>query len=157
MLSTAHVVVGMAVGAATGSPVVGLVAGILSHHLMDIVPHWDSGSFYAPTFDVVEPNRRDLLIATADALVAIGLFVAALNQFGQGQPWPLIAGAAGGLLPDLWHHIPLWSRWSRRVTARWFGIHNHFHHTVEQKQMVWGLLTQVVAVVLGWWWLGLVR
>lgn len=156
-MSTAHVVVGAAVGAAVGNPVGGLLLGILSHHLLDLIPHWDVGSFYAPTFDPPKLTRRDVLIAAVDGLVAVGLLWFMAVTFGGSQVWALVAGGVGGLLPDIWHHIPWWKSRSRQITKRWFSLHERWHWTVAQSQMGWGLLTQVVAIGLAWWWLASVR
>lgn len=155
MLSIAHVFVGAAVGVATGNPVAGLLAGVISHHILDAVPHWDAGSFYAPTFDPVEPNLRDYLIATADVLAAAALLWWLAVNYGGGLTPSLLAGGLGGLIPDVWHHIPLWKKRTRQMTARWMALHERWHRTVEQRQMPWGLLTQAVAIGLAWWYMSL--
>ena len=159
MLSIAHVFVGAAVGAATGNPVVAVLAGVLSHHLLDQIPHWDVGSFYAPDFDTDEPNRRDYLIAAVDGLSAAGILWWLAVTYSFGAWIPLVAGGVGGLLPDLWHHIPLWKKWTRTapITCRWFELHDHFHWTVPQSMMWWGLATQFAVISLAWWWLALPR
>ena len=46
MLFTTHSVVGAAAGAATGDPYLGFAAGVLSHHVLDAIPHFDQGTFY---------------------------------------------------------------------------------------------------------------
>lgn len=157
MLSIPHVFVGAAVGVATGNPVAGLLAGVISHHLLDAVPHWDAGSFYPPTFDPVEPNRRDVLIAAGDSLLAVGLLWWLAVNYGGSSVASLVAGGIGGLIPDVWHHIPLWKSWTRRTTAGWMRLHERWHRTVEQRQMWWGLLTQAAAIGLAWWYLAVVR
>lgn len=155
MLSISHVFVGAAVGAATGNPVLGFLAGILSHHVLDQIPHWDVGSFYEPGFDTDEPNTRDYAIATVDSLLAVGALWWLARGYGGVDYWPLIAGGVGGLTPDIWHHIPIWKHWTRTapVTRHWFKIHERFHWTVPQRLMWWGLFTQAVAIGLSWWWL----
>lgn len=40
---TNHVLVGAAIGAVARRPVVAFTAGVVSHFVLDAVPHWGSG------------------------------------------------------------------------------------------------------------------
>ncbi len=157
MISSAHVFVGAAAGVATGNPYLALLAGVASHHLMDMVPHWDVGSFYAPADTPDKLSPRDLIIATVDGLASIAFVYLMVRNFGGNDPWTLVAGSVGGVLPDVWHHIPLWKGWTRRVSQGWLRFHDENHSTVKQSKMFWGVATQLVAVALSWWILTVLR
>ncbi len=43
MTATAHAIVGGALAAAFPNPVIGISLSLLSHPLLDMIPHWDEG------------------------------------------------------------------------------------------------------------------
>lgn len=78
-----HALTGAAVGLAV--PVWGaLPAGVISHAILDALPHRDYATVRA---------------AVIDTGVAVGLTAAA--AIWTGQPAPILLGAAGGILPDV--------------------------------------------------------
>lgn len=154
MLLTVHVFVGAAAGIASQQPAVGFLAGVVSHHIMDMVPHWDPASWHFPKKDFTL-TRRDYSVAAADLIVA---FLAAiwLIWFIDLPRLQLLAfwGLVGGVLPDLVHHIPLWKAVTRRYTAVWFRFHSLFHATINPRYAWFGVVTQLVALGLAWWVIG---
>jgi hypothetical protein len=79
-----HVLVGAALGPTTGSIVMSFVVGVASHTLLDAMPHWEYG-----------PLAQAVLLFGAGAVVGY--------EFGRTGDLRLIAGAVGGVLPDLPH------------------------------------------------------
>ena len=81
MTSGAHAAAGAAIGAIVGAPVLAFTLGVVSHVVLDVVPHYDLPDYRV---DVV------LTILVAGA-------VAALSGWHTGVIW----GAVGGFAPDL--------------------------------------------------------
>lgn len=154
MLATAHVIIGAAAGLAMPNAPLAFVAGIVSHHLMDIVPHWDSGSFYYPKKEAPSVSVRDVVIAVIDLAVAVWVMVQlmtlpALPYEARAMIW----GAVGSLVPDLWHHSPGLQRFTRHWSwsGAWYRFHHTFHTTINPKYWWFGILTQVAFAGVAWW------
>lgn len=154
MLATAHVVIGAAAGLAMPNTPLAFIVGIVTHHLMDIVPHWDPGSFYYPKNSPEDLSVRDVVIAVIDLAVAVYIVVQlmtlpALPYEARNMLW----GAVGGIVPDLWHHSPLLRRFTRHWSwsGTWYRFHNVFHTTVSQKHWWFGIATQLVFAGVAWW------
>lgn len=77
-----HALVGAALGPTTGSVEGAFAAGLASHTLLDAMPHWEYN----------EPTQVVLLAAAAAFIT---------QEFSRTGDWRLIAGAVGGVLPDL--------------------------------------------------------
>ncbi len=81
MCTVTHLAVGGALGAWTGSGVVAFALGVVSHLILDAVPHYE-----------IEDFRVDLALTLAG--------FAALVGWGHGLT-PVFWGALGGVIPDL--------------------------------------------------------
>lgn len=94
-----HTVTGAVVGAAIGNPWLALPVALLSHFVLDMIPH-SGGSSHTSLFFKLE------LVADA-ALSAAFLLAIVVLQVDQ---WPLLV-ACGilGAAPDLWW-LPYWIR-----------------------------------------------
>ncbi|MEX2043474.1 MAG: hypothetical protein WD926_01110 [Patescibacteria group bacterium] len=138
MLETPHSIVGGAVGAATGNPAGAFAAGIGSHFLGDVMPHWN------PEFPV--RSRGWYAVAIADFFVAEGLAIAFWFLFPDR---PEIAiGAFAGTIPD----IILGIRFTFKV--RWLRAYERFHGLLHwEVPLKYGLWPQLVVSVLGAWYL----
>lgn len=156
MLSTAHVIIGAAAGLVAPNVPAAFIAGIVSHHIMDIVPHWDISSLYTPKNrpkgDDYPP--RDFILATIDVLAAIAIVVWLLQlpllpDEARRMSW----GAAGALVPDLVHHLPYLNRYTRHwpVVGHWYRFHEVFHTTVNRKNWWVGVLCTVGFMAVAWW------
>ncbi len=143
MLSTAHVLVGAALGSVTGDVYLAALAGLLSHHVMDLVPHWDPGSWHYPNKQF-KWTKRDWQVAIIDNIIFVLIWLLLLGLFwGQPLMWPVLVGGFMAVFPDIWHHIPLWKNFTRRFTKSWFGFHQSVHSTVPANNWVLGVFTQV--------------
>ncbi len=92
MTATNHAVTGALVATAINRPILALPAALLSHFVIDCLPHWDYYKF-APT-----PAKKRAA-ATADLSIAgilIIIFILTVNA----PAWLLIFGAGLGVLPD---------------------------------------------------------
>lgn len=160
MMFTPHAVVGAAVGAAAGNPIVGFLGGFTSHHLLDMLPHFDQGSFrvkkegaryLGERAEYVEQHfsERDWAILFADWAVSALLFSALAWFLPFELLFPAFAGALGGLLPDIADSSPLWSKKLRgkfKALAAYHKFHAFFHWTVGLRRFWLGVGTQLLVI-----------
>ncbi len=165
MISTAHVLiggaVGMAVGAATHSPALALVAGVASHFAMDSIPHLDHPPAPHKNGHLVWTPAIWIFAFVDTGLAAIITFALWYTHFGYPTFSPFLAGALGGVLPDLIDNVPFWNHWFRPLLG--FKQFHAFHestHTFWRRILpmpqeaklptwwLWGIVTQLVAAGL---------
>jgi len=101
MVISPHAVVGaLSAGVLVSNPLLALIVGIISHYLLDSIPH---GEYHMSLFAGGKVTAKDL---TQDALkVVIDLTLACLLLIliwstGYFSLLVILAGAFGGLLPD---------------------------------------------------------
>lgn len=124
MYLTVHTVAGMSLG--TFSPNAPLAFGlaILSHFILDRIPHDDPPIAYGTARDGVLKNpvfRRFVVAAAFDLVIATILAVGATLLLKQYNPAAIVAGALGGMLPDLLFGI------YRLTGTKWLAAYNRFH------------------------------
>jgi hypothetical protein len=151
MITTGHLFVGGAIGLAattlTPSPLavpVALLAGVASHHLLDLLPHTDAATFW--------PDPRQVPVMAVALVVLESLFgvsVTGTLLAAHHTTWAFAAGAVGGILPDFFDEIPLWQHRFRRsrVGAIWHDCHMRLH--CADMAMYWRTGLVIDGVVVG--------
>jgi hypothetical protein len=130
-----HMLAGAALGQASPGGSWALLGGVLSHEILDAIPHAEGETFGLRGTSLL---RIDVLEAGAEVLVGAALLWR-LTVTCSGTRADLIAlGALGGLLPDL-VDIPLQAAWGKMI------LHvRRLHWTVGRQHAVLGVLTQIV-------------
>ncbi len=90
MLVTNHVLAGALVGLAAPGPVSAFLGGVASHVALDVVPHWGD-----------RPIDEVMPIAVADGLTGLTAIAVVWSRTPPGRRLRVLAGMAGGSLPDL--------------------------------------------------------
>ena len=136
MTATAHALIGASIAAKVANPYLAIPLAILSHFLLDLVPHWDEGTNHKKKSLV-----KIRVEATLDVLVG---FIAAFLIFRNFiDPVYLFVMVIAAQLPD-WLEAP----------AAWFNVKippfswmDWLGHKLQSRmQLPWGLVTQVVIV-----------
>jgi hypothetical protein len=138
-----HVLIGMVIGLKFNILLI-VILGLISHFLLDIIPHWD-GSYNKKEFEKTgkyEFNRKTTIIRSTDAIIAlilIGVFFNITNSY------LLLFGAFISLLPDLvkgGYIIGLNKNKSFMKYLRW-------HSKIQgETSALKGLLIQAVALII---------
>jgi hypothetical protein len=134
MLAASHALAGAAIAAAAPNPATGLIIALLSHPLLDFIPHWDLHTRYTrrSRFKLIALSLTD---ATLGILPGIWLF-SNLVPLPQLILTMLIAQAPDWLEAPYhlfgWHFPPFSS--VKRLQHLW-------HHKLG---LPWGLITQIV-------------
>jgi hypothetical protein len=98
VLLTNHVLSGALIGALARRPLPAFAAGVASHFVLDVIPHWgDWGS-----------QRGFLRVAVPDGLISLATIgvLAAVSQ--PDRRLAVLAGMAGAALPDIDKPADLW-------------------------------------------------
>ena len=90
MLVTNHVLVGALVGLAAPGPVSAFAAGVVSHAVLDVVPHWGD-----------RPIEDVLPIAVADGLAGLAAIAVVARCAPRARRVRVLAAMAGASVPDL--------------------------------------------------------
>ena len=133
MLLTNHVLSGALIGARSRGPGQAFAAGVVSHFVLDAIPHWGAW----------ESRRRFLRVAVVDGLVSLavaGAFAAATPS--ERRP-AVLAGMAGAALPDLDKPTKLWFGWSPFPAAV-----DRFHSHIQREAWHRGYVEVVAAATL---------
>jgi hypothetical protein len=102
VLLTNHVLSGALIGALARRPLPAFAAGVASHFVLDVVPHWgDWGS-----------KRRFLRVAVPDGLISLAAMGAIAAASPSERRLAVLAGMAGAALPDIDKPSNLWFGWS---------------------------------------------
>jgi len=146
ILSTHSVVGAVSAYSLTNNPFIALLVGIVSHFVLDAIPHWDY------TLNTNEPNptikgfvidaARVSLDLTLGFLLVL-LFVQGINDFN-----PIIwAGVLGGIIPDIFQFLG--RRLPKTPLFLFVKFHDIFHTKKELKaHYLYGVLFQFFVVVL---------
>lgn len=147
MTLTAHISVACAVGIATGDPVAGFFAGLLSHHIIDGIPHSDAGSLGANVGNMLKSDSLKYVIV--DIALAFIIFVTIFIKYDYSPT--VFWAAAGGTFPDALDNSPFWSQYTRKIfpTNYYHRLHETVHFTILSKKYFWvGIVTQAILVAI---------
>ena len=162
MLLLPHALAGAAIGrhsvSFTKSAVIVFFLGLLSHYLLDAVPHWDvviGREWYMNTGEYY--SWRTYLQVLLDAGLAIVILFLTIRKHRQNLP--LVAklmmwGAIGAVTPDLLDNVPLLQDITGQIPILSHEREVHlWAHVSASEQMslppYFGLLTQLLIIVLG--------
>ena len=159
MLLSQHAIVGGAVGLATGNPFLGFLAGFMSHHILDALPHvdgWPQNNYQKryTSVSVSEWPRSTYITAYVDvAVTAAIIFFVALRV---NEPLVFLCGALGGSLPDLMDNVPFWKNQFRTTRfGNWYhGVHTNYHyrwHNAHIFQLILAICLQLFITLGGIW------
>jgi hypothetical protein len=125
MTLSTHVAIGAAIGFAVGNPWLGFGLGMLSHFLVDMIPHGDT-QFATSFYEDADSRKFFLKYISIDATIALLLILGIFAFFEVPTSDLALAGAiAGSILPDLLtgaHEIL-----KTRLTKKYVKLHFFFH------------------------------
>lgn len=146
MFLTSHTAAAILIATKIQNPFFGFILGLLSHFILDIVPHGEGGLFAGN-----QSHRQKLLslakLAAVDFLVALILLVSTLYFLKPNNNFIFIATVSGAVLPDfLWGSIELF----KLKFLNWFLVLHHRAHDLLDivYDIKYGLLVQTVFITL---------
>jgi hypothetical protein len=148
MTAINHAVTGSIIAAYIHEPLIALPLALVSHFVLDSLPHLGVDS---------HDTRLFKKVLTTDMILSI-LFLAAIAVF-QPAYWLLIIGCALlAMSPDLmW--LPLYIRELKHRPDRPFNLIMRFHQNIQEYEYAWGYLVEIpwLVVTLGFLTISLSR
>lgn len=137
MTATTHSLVGASIGKLLPNPYFSIPLAIVSNFLMDLIPHWDTGTGWR--------NRPKILTFLATGIdVALGLALAFLLFGKKTNPIYLAILVFAATLPD-WLEAPyLFLGWDFPPFSWFYKFQSKFH---SKNGLPWGIITQIIIVV----------
>lgn len=124
MFLTVHATVGAVLGKATPNPWVAFILGFISHFIVDMIPHGNE-SVLVSGVTQKDRVRRLLMVVAIDGALVLALLAWWLFVLKVVNPWSVLAGVIGGVLPDALqapNHL-----FSKKYLLRYERIHQIFH------------------------------
>lgn len=149
MTATAHALVAGAIAAKFPEPITAATLALVSHFIMDAIPHWDIGTNWR--------NRtKSATGILAIAETTIGITIAYVIYIGKVPPLPLTFAIIASLLPD-WLETPWYIFFANNdkkepnkdasfweiLAYRTYKIENMFH---TKAKFPLGVFTQIATV-----------
>ena len=139
MTETAHLILGAAIASKMPNPILASILAVGSHIILDIVPHWDTGTNW---------RKRSVKKTVLYTGIDLGLGTAiGLVLFAKTTPLPyLLFIMFLSTLPD-WLEAPYFFGFKIPPFSSIYKIQHILH---KKKQLPWGLITQLafLAVLL---------
>ncbi len=151
MFLTVHAATGAAIGMIVPSVPAAFALGMVSHFLLDRVPHYDPPIISGTIRDGVFKHpvmRRFVAISVCDLVAACALTAILRASVRPVNSWAFASGAFGGILPDLMFGL------YRLTNNRWLGIYNRWHEAnhFDPKKLpvtfISGMIPQLIALGL---------
>ncbi|MFA5946519.1 MAG: hypothetical protein WC813_00655 [Patescibacteria group bacterium] len=150
MTLTTHVAIGAGIGVLAGEPALGFVLGAISHFLVDMIPHGDTGladRYY---------NNHEKLAPVAYATIDGALSIVLLMVFVAVKPdsianTPFAAAVIGSVLPDLMVGVADVMKKNRILKSYrqfHFYFHDYFSRSYGDVKLRYALVAQAVFVLL---------
>jgi hypothetical protein len=139
-----HAVTGAFVGAAINKPVIALPAALLSHFVIDAIPHWN--------YELKPHIARRQVVMLADLALSLALLVI-LASTVDANPYLVIIGGLLGILPDT-----MWLRFFISGRPAITGSHKRlinrmrrFHFWIQWSETSWGFFVELAWFPLMLW------
>lgn len=146
MLAIPHMLAGTAVVHKIQQPSLALPFALVSHLLLDVIPHLDSHAVFGVNSG--GPTPAEVTMAILDFLTGIAIVIWATSY--QPRRKLLLMGAFLGIAIDLFDNVPLWNGWFHELPgmAAFSAFHHGIQHNVHLDQWVLGFGTQIILVVI---------
>jgi len=158
MILASHIIVSGLLGATTQNYFLAAAIGLVSHYILDAIPHWD---FYlSPEFNVKVETEDGSFIKeklfwkevgkiAIDILIGLGLLFIFLKNLSYINITAVFISVFFGILPDPLKLFYLMTKWR---FIKWnFDLQEFVHYSIHSKidQKFWpGIIIQTIAVAL---------
>lgn len=145
MFVLVHVLLGGLIGEYSHSILLIVLVSLISHFVLDMIPHWDGGDFDRKFFNktgIAFSGKISIFINIFDLIICIFLMSFLYKEFHSKL---MLLGAIAGIAPDLAKFGYL----TKLRKNRHFLNYLKFHSKI-QKDVNWklGLITQIIITIL---------
>lgn len=125
MTLTTHAAIGAAIGHQMGNPLLGFCLGMISHFLVDMIPHGD-GKFAESFLKKQRKTKAAVAYVTVDAAIAILFILVLMNLGDYTNRLAFSASIAGSIMPDLLTALADVTK--ARILKPFVKLHFFFHN-----------------------------
>lgn len=145
MFLTVHGTAGIALGTFTGNPILAFIMGVVSHFILDIVPHGDQ--FVDRWSRKGTRIQRLAFIFITEFSIALIFIFTMFNELIFANPYVLLAGMAGGMAPDF---AAGFTTVFKSKLWNWYYQFHHHNHELLQKTISfkYGISLQLITLSL---------
>ena len=139
-----HAITGATVAAAINRPLLSLPAALLSHFVVDIIPHWN--------YKVPGGAQARIKVMVVDLCLSLGLLLI-LAMTVDAKPWLIFAGGLVAISPDImWLEYFLTGRPAMKGNPkRLINRVRKFHLWIQWSETSWGIYTEALWFILMLW------
>ncbi|MBU3957395.1 hypothetical protein KKI19_03945 [Patescibacteria group bacterium] len=141
MLSTTHSLVSAIIVSKIPSPAISFPLVIITHYLIDSIPHWDTGSGLSNG----TKTRKQSFFHTLIDLTTAATVVLLLFQIGKSLSIRLWLGVLLGISPDLVESPALFLNYRPSPIDKLEKFHDYFHRSWK---LPYGLIPQVIIIAI---------
>jgi hypothetical protein len=141
MLATTHSLASALIVSRIPSPLISFPLIIITHYIMDFIPHWDTGTGLTKGLKSRKKAFRDTIIDLAVAAILVFFFF----QLGKKFSVKLWFGVLLGITPDLLESPALFLNYRPLIIAKIEEFQDSFHHSVKFPE---GLIPQLFLIAL---------
>lgn len=150
MFLTIHAATGAVIGMQTANPALAFFFSIISHFVLDSLPHGDENLFSNFHQRGKRAKLKCVAIMAADSIITIFATLAIIFFSSPVNVWPVSLGIVGGLLPDMLQTIYFYS--GHPWLKNFYDLHNALHYKKGRLRMRlrYGLVFQagILALIL---------
>lgn len=148
MTLTTHAALGALIGSLVGNPFIGFFLGLVSHFLVDIIPHGDN--MLADRYRVHKKKKLPMAYVTVDAAFSIIFLMIVSNYHSVAANYLAFSAAVvGSVLPDF--IVGLAEIWKTKSLRAFFKFHFFIHDLWSRKhgdiRLSYALLGQAIFVL----------
>jgi hypothetical protein len=141
MVSLAHSFAGATIACAFPNPTIYIPLALLSHYILDAIPHYDLGS----TIKNYEKNKKtSLILAFID--VSIAFITIVIFGYLTHKNLNFYLGAFLGILPDIIDAPTNFFNKKYKLLIFFNKIHGKYHHN--SKNVFNGIFPQVIVIII---------
>lgn len=151
VLETPHVIVGAAIAAKVGNPLLAIPLAFASHFVLDRVPHWNP-HLNTEIKKFGKPTKATTALIFADVVLSLlfGGAIAMTAMPNQTQAAVILLGGFAGVLPDVIEGPYFFLGMRNAFILKWIS----FQKSIQvDTSIVPGIATQVVTVAAALWWI----
>jgi len=158
MILASHIIVSGLLGAKTNNYFLAIIFGLLSHYILDLIPHWDS--YLSPEFKAkakAEDGKfikekffwEEISKTVIDVSIGLGLLFIFLENSSYINITAVFISVFFGILPDPLQLLYLMTKWR---FIKWnFDFQEFIHFSIHSKinQKFWpGIIIQAITAAL---------
>lgn len=151
VLETPHVVVGAAIAAKIGNPLLAIPLAFGSHFILEKVPHWNPHlNTEMKKYGKITKKSTYIVIVDVIASLASGLYIASRTLPDTNHFLYVLIAAFVAVLPDVIEGPYFFLNMKNEFIKKWIA----FQKSIQvDTQIIPGLATQVITVITTFWWL----